>query len=162
MSLLVPLIGRNPRATLLRVLAIIGIASVVFGWILVPLRLTGISMLPTYQDGALNFANRAAYWIGEPARGDVVAIRMAGLHAFYVKRIIGMPGERIEIVAGTVTIDNEVLIEPTVVRRASWNLEPVTLAPGEFFVVGDNRSMKIENHDLGRVMRRRIVGKLLF
>jgi signal peptidase I len=156
------MIGRNPRATLLRVLAIIGIASVVFGWILVPLRLTGISMLPTYQDGALNFANRAAYWIGEPARGDVVAIRMAGLHAFYVKRIIGMPGERIEIVAGTVTINNEVLIEPTVVRRASWNLAPVTLAPGEFFVVGDNRSMKIENHDLGRVMRRRIVGKLLF
>jgi len=72
-------------------------AVLVFGWMLVPLRLSGISMLPTYQDGALNFANRTAYWISEPARGDVVAIRMAGPHAFYVKRIIGMPGERIEI-----------------------------------------------------------------
>jgi hypothetical protein len=41
-------------------------------------------------------------------------------------------------------------------------MAPVDLAPGEFFVVGDNRSMKIENHDLGRVSRRRIVGKLLF
>jgi hypothetical protein len=46
--------------------------------------------------------------------------------------------------------------------RAEWNLPPVTLAPGEFFVVGDNRSMTIEHHDLGRVSRRRIVGKLLF
>ena len=87
---------------------------------------------------------------------------MAGLHAFYVKRIGGMPGERVEIVAGAVTVNHEVLIEPTVVRRAQWNMAPVDLAPGEFFVVGDNRSMKIENHDLGRVSRRRIVGKLLF
>ena len=137
-------------------------AVLVFGWMLVPLRLSGISMLPTYQDGTLNFANRTAYWIGEPARGDVVAIRMAGPHAFYVKRIIGMPGERIEIVAGAVTVNDEVLLEPTVTRRAPWTLAPVTLAPGEYFVVGDNRSMKIENHDLGRVSRRRIVGKLLF
>ena len=162
MSLLDPVVGRNPRKTLLRIAVIIGTALVVFGGILVPLRLSGISMLPTYHDGTFNFANRAAYWMGEPARGDVVAIRMAGPHAFYVKRIIGMPGERIEIVAGTVTVNDEVLLEPTVVRRAPWNLEPVTLAPGEFFVVGDNRSMKIENHDLGRVNRRRIVGKLLF
>ena len=162
MSLLDPLIGRNPRATLLRIVVLVSASLLVFGWILVPLRLAGISMLPTYRDGAFNFANRAAYWIGEPSRGDVVAIRMAGLHAFYVKRIVGMPGERVEIVAGAVTVNDEVLIEPTVVRRAQWNLPPVTLAPGEFFVVGDNRSMKIENHDLGRVNRRRIVGKLLF
>jgi signal peptidase I len=162
LSLLIPLIGRHPRATLRRIAILIGLSVVVFGWILVPMRLSGISMLPTYQDGAFNFANRAAYWIGEPERGDVVAIRMAGPHAFYVKRIVGMPGERIEIVAGVVTVDDEVLLEPTVVRRAAWTLPPVTLAQGEFFVVGDNRSMKIENHDLGRVSRRRIVGKLLF
>jgi signal peptidase I len=161
-SVLHPLVGRNPRATLLRIAIIISSAVIVFGWILVPLRLSGISMLPTYQDGALNFANRAAYWAGEPARGDVVAIRLAGPHAFYVKRIIGLPGERVEIVAGAVRVNEEVLVEPTVVRRAPWNMAPVDLAAGEFFVAGDNRSMKIENHDLGRVSRRRIVGKLLF
>ena len=162
MSLLSPIVGRNPRATLVRSAVLIGLATVVFGWILVPLRLSGISMLPTYEGGTLNFANRASYWTREPARGDVVAIRMAGPHAFYVKRIVGMPGERVEIVAGTVRVNEEVLLEPTVVRRAPWNMAPVDLAPGEFFVVGDNRSMKIENHDLGRVSRRRIVGKLLF
>lgn len=162
MRLLDPIIGRNPRATLLRVGIIIAVATVVFGWILVPLRLSGISMLPTYRDGRFNFANRASYWLREPSRGDVVAIRMAGLHTVYVKRIVGMPRERIEIVSGMVMVNGEVLIEPTVVRRASWTLAPVTLAPDEFFVVGDNRSMKIENHDLGRVSRRRIVGKLLF
>jgi len=161
-SLLIPIVGRNPRATLLRIAFTSGLAVVVFGWVLVPLRLSGISMLPTYEDGALNFANRAAYWTHEPVRGDVVAIRMAGPNAFYVKRIVGMPGERVEIVAGTVTVNHEVLIERTVVRRAQWNMAPVDLAPGEFFVVGDNRSMKIEHHDFGRVSRRRIAGKLLF
>jgi signal peptidase I len=162
LSPLDPIIGRNPRATLLRIAVLVSFSLIVFGWILVPLRLSGISMLPTYRDGAFNFANRAAYWVGEPARGDVVAIRMAGPHAFYVKRIVGMPGERIEITAGAISVNDEILLEPTVVRRAHWTLEPMTLAPGEFFVVGDNRSMKIENHDLGRVSRRRIVGKLLF
>jgi hypothetical protein len=88
-SLLTPIVGRNPRATLVRIALTIGLAIVVFGWILVPLRLSGISMLPTYQDGTLNFVNRAAYWTREPKRGDVVAIRLAGPHAFYVKRIVG-------------------------------------------------------------------------
>lgn len=162
MRLLDPIIGRNPRATLVRIAVLVCVAAAVFGWILTPLRLSGISMLPTYDGGTLNFANRAAYWMREPARGDVVAIRMAGPNVMYVKRIIAMPGERVEIVYGTVTINGEPLIEPTVKRRAPWNLAPVSLGPDEFFVIGDNRSMKIENHDLGRVNRTRIVGKLLF
>ena len=162
MRLLDPIIGRNPRVTLVRIAALICAAAIVFGWVLVPLRLSGISMLPTYHGGTLNFANRATYWLRQPARGDVVAIRLAGLRAVYVKRIVGMPGERIEIVEGTVTINGEVLLEPTVVRRARWNMAAVTLRPDEFFVIGDNRSMRIDDHEFGRVGRPRIIGKLLF
>lgn len=156
------LIGRNPRATFARACALVAAAVVTFGWVLLPIRLSGISMLPTYEDGALNFANRAAFWAAPPRRGDVVAIRMAGPNVVYVKRIIGLPGERIEFVAGTVLVDGGPLVEPTVVRRAPWNLAPVTLAADEYFVVGDNRAMAIENHDFGRVKRARIIGKLLF
>lgn len=156
------LLGRNPRATAIRIAALVVVAAVVFGWILIPVRLSGISMLPTYDSGAFNFANRAAYWMGNPARGDVVAIRMAGRRAVYVKRIIGLPGERIEIAQGTVLVNDEPLIERAVLRRAPWDDAPVVLGPDEYFVVGDNRSMRIEHHDLGRVRRYRIVGKLLF
>jgi signal peptidase I len=160
--LLDPIIGRNPRATLLRIFVLVCTAAILFGWVLIPLRLSGISMLPTYHGGTLNFANRAAYWLREPARGDVVAIRLAGLHAVYVKRIVGMPGERIEIVEGSVTVNGEVLLEPNVARRARWNLAAVTLQPDEFFVIGDNRSMRIDDHAFGRVVRSRIIGRLLF
>lgn len=156
------MIDRTWRATLVRIAVLLVSAGVVFGWILVPLRLSGISMLPAYTGGELNFANRAAYWVGEPARGDVVAIRMAGARAVYVKRIVGMPGERIEIVQGTVTVNGQALIEPRVVHRAPWDLAPLTLGADEFFVAGDNRSMKIADHDLGRVSRHRIIGRLLF
>ena len=156
------MINRTLRATLIRATVLVVSACVVFGWILVPLRLSGISMLPAYAGGELNFANRAAYWVSEPVRGDVVAIRMAGASAVYVKRIVGMPGERIEIVQGTVTVDGQALIELAVVHRAPWDLAPLTLGADEFFVAGDNRSMKIGDHELGRVSRHRIIGRLLF
>ena len=156
------LLGRNPKLTLLRAGALVASAIVVFGWILLPLRLAGISMLPTYRDGALNFANRAAYWGRDPARGDVVAIRMAGNSAFLVKRIVALPGEQIAISEGTVLIDGRPLEEIDVVLRSPWNMQPMTLGADEYFVIGDNRSMPMANHDLGRVARGRIVGKLLY
>jgi signal peptidase I len=155
-------IGRHPRATIVRVVVIVGFAIVLFGWILLPLRLSGVSMLPTYSSGAFNVANRATYWIREPRRGDVVALRLAGPSTVYVKRIVGMPGERLEIVRGTVMIDGSALAEPHVVQRAPWDYAPVTIGPDELFVIGDNRSMAIENHELGRVKRARILGTLVF
>jgi signal peptidase I len=150
------------RATLVRVLAIIAAAVVVFGFVLLPVRLEGISMLPTYHSGAMNFANRLAYLWRLPARGDVVAIRMAGLRVLYVKRIVGLPDERVEIAAGVVTINGQPLVEPAVALRAPWNVPAFTLGGAEYLVIGDNRSMAIENHDFGRVERDRIIGRLLF
>lgn len=156
------LFGSNPRATLTRATALAVFAFVVFRFVLLPVRLQGISMLPTYTEGTLDFANRAAYWLREPGRGDVVAIRMAGPSVFYIKRIVGMPGERLAIVQGMVTVDDVPLAEPTVIYRTPWNLVAFTLGPNEYFVVGDNRSMMIKDHDLGRTTRDRIVGKLLY
>lgn len=156
------LFGKNPRTTLIRATSLIAIAFVVFRFVLLPVRLQGVSMLPTYSEGAINFANRAAFWFRDPVRGDVVAIRMAGPSVVYIKRIVGLPGERLAIVMGTVMVNDEPLLEPTVLYRIPWNLDAFTLGPDEYFVVGDNRSMKIEHHDLGRASRDRIVGKLLF
>ena len=156
------ILGRNPRLTLIRASALIVSAIVLFGFVLLPVRLHGISMLPTYDDGALNFANRAAYWWREPARGDAVAIRMAGEHVVYVKRIVGLPRERIAIIAGVVLVNDEPLVEPAVVYRAPWNVPAFTLGDGEYFLIGDNRAMAAQNHDFGTTTRARVVGKMLF
>src|SRR5262245_5811151 len=155
-------LGANPRATLMRIAVMVVGAFVMFGLVLQPVRLQGISMLPTYADGGINFANRFAYVLHPPQRFDIVAIRMAGPSVLYVKRVIGLPGERIAIVDGTVTINDVTLNEPTVIYRTPWNMEPMTLAADEFFVVGDNRSMRMDEHDFGRATRNRIIGKLLY
>ncbi len=148
--------------TLVRAAALVAAAVVLFGFVLLPVRLRGISMLPTYADGGLNFANRTAYWWRAPARGDAVAIRMAGEHVVYVKRIVGLPHERIAIVAGVVMVNDEPLIERTVVYRASWDVPAFTLGDDEYFVIGDNRAMAASSHDFGKTTRARLVGKMVF
>ena len=154
--------GPHPRRTALRAAVLIAAVCVIFGVVLLPVRLVGISMEPAYRGGGLNFANRLAFAWRPPARGDVVAIRMAGLHVVYVKRIVGLPGERVAIAAGIVSIDGQPLVEPAVVGRAPWNMPLVMLDADEYFVIGDNRAMAMHHHDFGRVRRDRIVGTLLF
>jgi signal peptidase I len=155
------LIGRNPKATLVRVAVLIVACFVVFRFILLPTRIEGISMLPTYQDRSVNFVNRLAYLRHEPRRGDVVGIRLAGPHVMYMKRIIGLPGETVAFVDGRVLINGEVLDEPYEQSPCDWNLQPVKLGPDEYFVVGDNRTMPSENHVFGKAGRGRIIGKAL-
>ncbi len=154
-------IGRNPKVTLVRVVVLIVTCFVVFRFILLPARIEGISMLPTYRDRSVNFVNRLAYrWHG-PRRGDVVGIRLAGPHVMYMKRIIGLPGETVAFVDGRVLINGEVLDEPYEKSPCNWNYPPVKLGPDEYFVVGDNRTMPWQEHEFGRATRDRIVGKAL-
>ncbi len=154
-------VGRNPRATLVRVAVLAVTSFVVFRFILLPARIEGISMLPTYQDRSVNFINRLAYRWHEPRRCDVVGIRLAGLHVMYLKRIIGLPGETVAFVGGRVQINGEVLDEPYEKTPCDWNYPPVKLGPDEYFMVGDNRTMPWEQHTFGRTTRDHIVGKAL-
>lgn len=129
---------------------------------LTPIRVRGISMEPTYHDGTLNLVNRLAFRFRLPARGDIIAIRLAGPSVLYVKRIVGLPTERVAIVNGIVQINGEPLIEPYVHNRQPWNVPEVTVGAREYFVIGDNRGMRVGDHDFGRVDARRILGELFF
>jgi signal peptidase I len=154
--------GSNPRRTTVRI-AVLTVASfVTFGWILIPMRADGISMQPTYESGSLHLVNRLAFAFGEPARGDVIGIRLAGPHVLYVKRIVALPGERFEIVDGQVRINGVPLDEPYVKQRIAWNVPAVTLTSREYYVIGDNRGMPARDHTFGRIDASRIYGKVIF
>ena len=154
--------GSNPRRTAVRILILTAVSFGTFRWILIPVRTQGISMQPTYESDHLTFVNRLAFVWRPPARGDIVAIRLAGPHVVYVKRIVGLPGERLEIVEGQVLIDALPLAEPYVRNRRPWDVPEVTLEKGEYFVIGDNRGMRAGDHDFGRVDAARILGRILF
>jgi signal peptidase I len=154
--------GRDPRRTLVRVLVLASLSFIVFRWVLIPIRAEGISMLPTYQSGSLNLVNRLAYSSRKPARGDVVGIKLAGPHVLYIKRIIGLPGERLSISQGQVYVNDAPLEEIYVRNRRPWDVPEVTLTSREYFVIGDNRGMRASDHDFGRVDVSRIVGRVIF
>jgi signal peptidase I len=154
--------GENPRRTSFRILALTAVSVITFGWILIPVRAEGVSMMPTYRSGSLNLVNRLAFVVNSPQRGDVVAIALAGPHVVYIKRIIGLPGERIAITDGTVRINGAPLDEPYVRNRSGWTMSEVQLASDEYFLIGDNRGMSADEHDFGRAPRSRILGKVLF
>jgi signal peptidase I len=154
--------GENPRRTTVRILVLAAASVVTFGWVLIPVRAEGISMMPTYRPGSFNLVNRLAFVMQTPQRGDIVAIAIAGPHAVYIKRIVGLPGERIAITAGTVRVNGQPLNEPYVRNRSPWVMPEVELGADEYFLVGDNRGMREEEHDFGRAHRSRIVGKVLF
>lgn len=155
-------VGRNPRRTLIRIAVVVVSCFLLFHFVLLPVQVHGISMLPTYKDRSINFVNRLAYVWHEPRRGDVVSVRAwAGLHEMLMKRIIGLPGETVAFDDGRVLIDGKPLAEPYEKWQCDWTLPPEKLGPDQYFIVGDNRTMPWRLHKFGRVMRDRIVGKVL-
>jgi signal peptidase I len=156
------LFGENPRRTAIRIIVLVALCAITFKWVLIPIRTEGISMLPTYTSGTLNLVNRLSYTHRRPRRGDVVAIRLAGENVLYIKRVIGLPGERIAISEGQVLINGSPWLEPYVRHRRPWNYDELTLGPREYFVMGDNRGMAAADHDFGPVDADRIIGRVVF
>ena len=153
-------IGRRPKATLVRIAVLVVACFVTFKFILLPIRIDGISMLPTYHTGQVNCINRLAYLRHEPQRGDIISVRLAGTSVMYMKRIIGLPGETVAFHDGHAFINGQLLDEPYVKQRCDWEKEPVVCGPNQYYVVGDNRSMPFDLHTKGRTERDHIVGKL--
>mgnify|MGYP003954951215 CR=1 FL=1 len=120
-------------------------------------------MLPTAREHQIKFLYRLAYLFHEPRRGDVVAIRFTGESILLMKRIVGMPGEKIEFAGGKLLINGRPMEEPWLKRPYTWNFVPEhsELGPNEFYVVGDNRTMPEENHTKGVARRAKIVGRVL-
>jgi signal peptidase I len=156
------LVGRHPKRTLGRIVVLVVVSLVIFKFVFQPIRVQGVSMLPTYREGGIHFVNRLAYLFHTPRRGDVVAIRMqAGEHVMYMKRIVGLPGETVSFHQGCLYINGQPLDEPYVKLRGYWEHDGELVGPDQYYVVGDNRDMAWDDHTKGRPTRNLIVGKIL-
>jgi signal peptidase I len=154
-------IGRKPKHTIIRALVLALVSLILFKFVLLPVRVAGNSMAPTYFEGRVNFINRLAYWSHGPKRGDVVAVRTTGRSILYLKRVVALPGETLEFMDGLLLINGQPLNEPYVKYGCDWTATPefTKLADDEYYVVGDNRSMPFEDHEQGRARLERILGK---
>ena len=151
------LLGARPKWTLVRILLLIIASVVIFGVILIPIKVVGRSMEPTLYDGQVRFVNRFAYNWTQPKRGDLIAFKVEERKEIILKRIIGMPGERIAFHTGVVFINGQRLEEPYLPSLGTWEWPEETLGDNTYFVSGDNRQVSQQF----RIQRQQILGKLL-
>ena len=143
---------------LIRVCFVAISAYLFFGYVLIPIRIQGTSMEPTYRNGGMNFCWKLRYLFSKPERHDVVAVRFAGNRVMLLKRVVALEGEHIEFRDGRLFVDGKNLPEPYVVHPCNWNLPPRRVEKGCVYVVGDNRNMPIEHHYFGQTSAKRIIG----
>lgn len=132
-----------------------------------PFVVSGSSMVPTFHTSDYLIIDELTYRLHEPHRGDVIVFRYPkDTSKFFIKRVIGLPGETISVTTAGITIKNSVhpegfkLSEDYITPQVGFQ-SPVqkTLADGEYFVLGDNRPASSDSRIWGTVPRQNIVGR---
>ncbi|MDP3735223.1 MAG: signal peptidase I [bacterium] len=161
---------KNSRSFFEFIRFLVIISAVVFAirlYIATPFIVSGSSMDPTFAHGEYLIVDEISYRLREPKRGDVIVFRFPQKRTqFFIKRIIGLPGETVEIQDGTLSVKNEgtprgfVLDEPYLVGGTAGSFL-VTLGESDYFVLGDNRSASFDSRSWGTLPRDLIVGRAL-
>jgi signal peptidase I len=125
-------------------------------------RVEGPSMQPSLHTGQYVLADKLAYRLGNPQRGDVVTV-LPNLptNQEYIKRLMGLPGDTIAVKNGAVWINGGKVAEPYIAEPVKY-IGSWQLGPDEYFVMGDNRNDSDDSHIWGSVHRRAITGKVVF
>ena len=145
------------RTFLLRVMIVILTAWIFFKFICMPLVIQGASMLPTYPARGLMFCWAPAYWFRSPKRGDVVIMKY-GKDAMILKRLIALPGDRVAFQDGRLILNGKQVDEPYIKGPSDWTLPERTVARNHYYLVGDNRSVPMEQHIFGEMHKRYLAG----
>jgi signal peptidase I len=165
---------------LVTILGAIAIVLAIKAWVVNPYRIPSSSMEPTlhcarpdtgcearFSDRVL--ACRFCYRIWAPKRGDIIVFHTppladvrCGAGGTFVKRLIGLPGDTWEERAGYVYINGKKLDEPYVKpdRRDTRTISPIKIKPGNYFMMGDNRSSSCDSRAWGTVPRKNLIGKV--
>lgn len=136
-------------------------------FILQPFYVQGASMEPNFRNNEYLIIDELSYRLHQPQRGDVVVLKSDALNEFLIKRVIGLPSERVVVNDGAVTIYNTQYPNGATLDEHAYlasevttfgNLD-VTLASDEYFVLGDNRPASLDSRSFGPIHRSAIVGR---
>lgn len=123
-------------------------------------RIEGYSMEPNFHDGQFLLVNKIQYLLAPPQRGDVIIFRYPlNPKKNFIKRVIGLPGEKVEIRAGKVFVNGVRLQEEYPFNFADYDYGPITVGADEYFVLGDNRPESSDSHSWGLLPTKDLIGK---
>lgn len=123
------------------------------------------SMLPTLQINDRLIVDKLSYEFRDPKRGDIVVfsptetLKAQNFKDAFIKRVIGLPGETVEVRDGRVYVNNQPLQERYIEERPNYQFGPVTVPPNQYLVLGDNRNNSYDSHYWGFVPRHNIIGR---
>ncbi len=155
----------QPRYWLRDLILSSGVLMALFLFLFQPVQVIGTSMLPQLRDDQRLLINKIVYKYGSVGRGDVVVFHFPEDPSMsYIKRVIGLPGERLEIRGGRVYVNGDPLAEEYLSSAflASRRYGPVKVPPGHFFVLGDHRGASRDSRQWGTLEKTYIFGKAVF
>ncbi|MGH9862672.1 MAG: signal peptidase I [Candidatus Acidiferrales bacterium] len=143
----------------------LALALIIIAFVYQPVKVEGTSMAPHLTDQERIFINKFVYEFEPIRRGDVVVFRYPrDEHKSFIKRVVGLPGELVEIRRGAVYIDGVPLREDYLpgAENDQHSFPPTYLPPGNYFVLGDHRRNSNDSRSWGTVQREQIYGKAVF
>jgi signal peptidase I len=159
-----PSIGLGPVSLLRDVAISVALAVILIVFIYQPVKVEGTSMMPGLTDQERIFVNKYEYRLGPNNihRGDLVVFHYPrDPRESYIKRVVGLPGDSVQIMEGDVYVNLQKLDEPYVLDefRDRDSMRPQTVPPDNYFVLGDHRNSSSDSRSWGFVDRDKIYGK---
>jgi signal peptidase I len=118
-----------------------------------------VSMQPGLYESQRLLVSKMSYTFDEPDRGQIIVFKSPVENKTLIKRVIGLPGDVVEVKDGKVYVNSIGLIEPYVKSPPQYNMPQTQVSHGEYFVMGDNRNNSGDSHNGWTVPRKNIVGK---